>query len=86
MRLYKPDRKVTYGCLDPLLHTTAEIDLIREQWDQLVRVAASLKRRTAPANVIIQRLANSSPAEGSCQNTDRAGSDCEDDLPPAVCP
>ncbi len=32
--------------------------MIREQWDFLVRVAASLKNRTAPANVIVQRLAN----------------------------
>jgi TnpA family transposase len=28
-----------------------------------VRIAASLKNRTAPANVIIQRLANSSPSD-----------------------
>jgi TnpA family transposase len=62
-QLYKPDRKGAYGCLDPLLHSAAEVDLIREQWDQLVRVAASLKRRTAPAHVIIQRLANSSPVD-----------------------
>jgi hypothetical protein len=34
------------------------IDLVREQWDFLVRVAASLKNRTAPANVIVQRLSN----------------------------
>ena len=39
------------------------MDVVREQWDQLVRLAASLKNRTAPANVIIQRLANSSPSD-----------------------
>jgi TnpA family transposase len=33
-----------------------DIDLIREKWDSLVRIAASLKNRTAPANIIIQRL------------------------------
>ena len=34
--------------------------MILEQWDQLVRVAASLRQRTAPAHVVLQRLANSS--------------------------
>jgi TnpA family transposase len=42
---------------------TIDTNLIREQWDQLVRLAASLKNRTAPANVITQRLANSSPSD-----------------------
>jgi len=28
-----------------------------EQWDQLIRIAASLKARTAPAHVVLQRLA-----------------------------
>jgi TnpA family transposase len=37
--------------------------LIREQWDQLVRVAASLKNRIAPAHVILERLAGRSPSD-----------------------
>jgi TnpA family transposase len=41
----------------------ADAELIAEQWDQLVRVAASLRNRTAPANVIIQRLTNSTPSD-----------------------
>jgi TnpA family transposase len=36
---------------------------IPEQWDQLVRVAASLKNRVCPAHVVVQRLANSSPSD-----------------------
>lgn len=59
-QLYKPVRGMSYGCLDPLLDHTAEMDLVREQWDMMARVAASLRNRTAPANVIIQRLANAS--------------------------
>ena len=39
------------------------MDLIPEQWDQLVRVAASLKNRVCPAHVVVQRLANSSPSD-----------------------
>jgi TnpA family transposase len=37
--------------------------LIREQWDQLVRVAASLRNRTAPAHVVLRRLASSAPSD-----------------------
>jgi TnpA family transposase len=57
--LYKLDRSSDYGCLNPLFRGVVDIDLIREQWDSLVRIAASLKNRTAPANIIIQRLQNS---------------------------
>lgn len=62
-QLYKIDRKASFGRLDPLFRGTSDAELIVEQWDQLVRIAASLKNRTAPANVIIQRLANSSPSD-----------------------
>jgi hypothetical protein len=39
-------------------------NLVREQWDFMVRVAASLKNRIAPANVIVQRLAAFAPHTG----------------------
>jgi TnpA family transposase len=38
------------------------IALILEQWDELVRLAASLKDRLTPAHVVMQRLANASTA------------------------
>jgi hypothetical protein len=44
------------------ISTPAPVDLIPEQWDQLVRVAALLKNRVCPAHVVVQRLANSSPS------------------------
>jgi TnpA family transposase len=62
-QLYRLDRDAKYGCLDALFRATVDAELIREQWDQLVRVAASLRHRTAPANVIVQRLANSAPSD-----------------------
>ena len=34
-----------------------------QTWDSLVRIAASLKNRTAPANIIVQRLQNSSSSD-----------------------
>jgi TnpA family transposase len=39
---------------------TVDTAIIREQWDQLVRIAASLRDRSAPAHVIVDRLAAAS--------------------------
>jgi TnpA family transposase len=61
--LYKLDRTKRYGCLDAVLHGTVDMALIREQWDQLVRVAASLRNRTAPAHLVLTRLASSAPSD-----------------------
>ena len=47
--------------LRSLLSRTVDGQLIEEQWDQMVRLAWSLRSRTAPANVIVQRLTNGSP-------------------------
>ena len=35
------------------------MEIIKEQWDNLVRVAAALKNRIVPAHVIVQRLSTS---------------------------
>lgn len=59
-QLYKLDRQASYSELDTLLRSSVDTDLVRAQWDQLVRVAASLRQRTAPAHAVLQRLANSS--------------------------
>jgi TnpA family transposase len=40
-----------------------DVALIAEQWDQLARLAASLRNRTAPAHVVMDRLAASSPSD-----------------------
>ena len=62
-QLYKVDRDTSYGHLEPLFRGGVDTELIREQWDQLVRIAASLRQRTAPAHVVVQRLAGSSPSD-----------------------
>ncbi len=49
--------------VDSLFRGVANTALIREQWDQLVRVAASLRNRTAPAHVVLDRLATNSPSD-----------------------
>jgi TnpA family transposase len=62
-QLYKLNRTTSYGSLDTVIRSTVDTELMREQWDQLVRVAASLRNRTAPAHVVLQRLASSAPSD-----------------------
>ncbi len=62
-QLWRMDRKTSYGAIDQLFSGTVDPALIAEQWDQLVRVASSLRNRTAPAHVVIDRLAASSPSD-----------------------
>ena len=61
--LSRIDRAADYGALQPLFRGTIDTDIIIEQWDQLVRLVASLKDRTAPAYVVMQRLANAPAAD-----------------------
>jgi TnpA family transposase len=46
-----------------LLTKTVSIDLVIEQFDEMVRVAASLKKRLSPAHEIIRRLSKGSPSD-----------------------
>ncbi len=54
--LYRIDRAADYGPIDSLLRNAIEVAIVVEQWDQLVRIAASLKDRLTPAHVVMQRL------------------------------
>jgi TnpA family transposase len=49
----------SYPQLDALVSATVDLNLIAEQWEGLVRVAAALKNRIVSANVIARRLASS---------------------------
>ena len=62
-QLYRVDRGYDYGVFTPLLNKTADLNIIEEQWDAMIRVALSLKKRTAPAHVIVQRLTSSFPSD-----------------------
>lgn len=62
-RLYKIDKNVHYGPLEPLFKGKINIQLIREQWDTMIRVVASLKNRIVPARIITRRLASSTRAD-----------------------
>jgi len=61
--LSRIDRDADYGALQPLLRGRINVELILEQWDQLVRLAASLKDRLTPAHVVMQRLANANASD-----------------------
>lgn len=55
-QLYRVDRNANDSVFAPLLNKTVDLDIIEEQWESMVRVAQSLKERTAPAHVIVERL------------------------------
>jgi TnpA family transposase len=56
--LYKMDKEDKYEIVDGLFTGVADVQLVREEWDTVIRIVASLKNGLAPAHVIIQRLAN----------------------------
>ena len=62
-QLYRLDRNTSYGGLDSVFRGTVDAALIAEQWDPLVRVAASLRNRTAPAHVVLDWLVASSSSD-----------------------
>ncbi len=62
-QLYRVDRTVDYSVFTPLLTKTADLDIVEEQWEEMIRVVLSLKQRTAPAHVVVQRLTNRFPSD-----------------------
>jgi TnpA family transposase len=62
-QLYRVAGNINHGIFTPLLNKTADLDIVEEQWEPMMRVALSLKQRTAPAHVVVQRLTNSFPAD-----------------------
>ncbi len=62
-QLYRSEKNEDNGIFSPLLNKTVDMDIIEEQWDQMIRVAISLKKRTAPAHIIVQRLTSNHPSD-----------------------
>jgi len=62
-QLYRIDRNVNYGEFTPLLNKVSDIDIVEEQWESMIRTVQSLKEKTAPAHVVVQRLTNSYPSD-----------------------
>jgi len=62
-QLYKISKTEDYGELSSIFRQTIDWQLIEDQYDQLVKIAASLKNKTAPAHVVLKRLINATPAD-----------------------
>ena len=62
-QLYQVQKGADYGVFSPLLTKTVNLEIIEEQWESMIRVAKSLKEKTAPAHVIVQRLTSSYPSD-----------------------
>lgn len=64
-QLYRIDKStdIDYDMFTPLLNKIADLDIVEEQWDAMMHVVTSLKQRTAPAHVIVQRLTSSYPSD-----------------------
>jgi TnpA family transposase len=54
--LYKIDRQQRYPNLDPILVGTIKPHLIRNAWDETVRVIASMEERIVSPSLVLQRL------------------------------
>ena len=55
-RIYKFDKKPIYKNLDPFLKGTIRRDLILQNWDDILRVAASIKFGWVTASLFISKL------------------------------
>jgi len=63
-QLYKINKNYNADKFTPLMKKSVNLNLIAEQWDAMIRVAVSLKNKTAPAHIIVERLMNnSSPSD-----------------------
>jgi TnpA family transposase len=62
-RLWRPEGSAIPDALAGLFAGAGDTVAVNEQWDQLVRIAASLKARTAPAHVVLQRLTAGGPSD-----------------------
>ena len=62
-RLWRINNCQVPDTLASLFAGNADAVAITEQWDQLVRIASSVKARTAPAHVVLQRLTSSGPSD-----------------------
>jgi TnpA family transposase len=61
-QLYTLDKRSETGNLKSIFRQSINWNLVAEQYDGLLRVAASLQNKTAPAHIILQRL-QSSPSD-----------------------
>ena len=56
-RLYVVDARATYPSLDPMIGGTIDVCLIDENWNEALRLAASIKAGTVAPSILMRRLA-----------------------------
>ncbi|MGD1699853.1 Tn3 family transposase [Dapis sp. BLCC M229] len=55
-RFWRLDSSADYGCLDKLARFTVKVELIEENWDDILRIAGSLRLGTVSAMEIMRAL------------------------------
>ena len=56
-RLYVADARATYESLDPMISGAIDFRVIAENWDETLRLAASIKAGTVAPSILMRRLA-----------------------------
>jgi TnpA family transposase len=56
-RLYVASSRADYGALDPLIGGVVNLRIIEENWDEVLRMAASIRAGTVLPSAIMRRLA-----------------------------
>ena len=56
-RLYVADARATYQSLDPMIGGAIDFRVIGENWDETLRLAASIKAGTVAPSILMRRLA-----------------------------
>ena len=56
-RLYVADARATYNSLDPMIGGTIDFRVIGENWDETLRLSASIKAGTVAPSILMRRLA-----------------------------
>lgn len=55
-RLYVPKGQAAYDALKPLIGGTLNIKQVREHWDEILRLASSIKQGTVTASLMLRKL------------------------------
>jgi TnpA family transposase len=55
-RLYVPKGQVAYDALKPMIGGTINIKQIRDHWDEIMRLATSIKQGTVTASLMLRKL------------------------------
>jgi TnpA family transposase len=55
-RLFIPKGELTYNALKPMIGGTINIELIQDHWDEILRLATSIKQGTVTASLMLRKL------------------------------